>query len=364
MDNPDIIKLEDGWEKIMTYLARVEVIVEDFRVCATGARKNEIDNNLYMSAFTAVYNIVSLSNFDEMFRRMCNYVQTYFTRVTVPRLRDAIGNGDYLLVLNQEWKTYVVFHKWVRAIFRYLDRQTGRGKDMPSVAHAILRKFEATAISTALSTDLGNQKMARARADITLVYIRSKYPSMKLEINTTRAHANCTDFGDLSLSLNTLADENAPGWTRDVTGHMAMATFPTSLKKIVATLPTIPRPQLPYMGRVSRLILNELLTDKDFWQAEGICQHVKYRVMVEAEIMTLDATQYRTYQRLLLATLSSRGADSKNPLVSLDLCLCDDVCDLVRNNLNTLPAVWMPTGPFMWHEIALLKKRKSSAQQL
>ena len=38
MENSDIIEIEDGWEKIMKYLARMEVIVEDSRLRNRGVQ--------------------------------------------------------------------------------------------------------------------------------------------------------------------------------------------------------------------------------------------------------------------------------------------------------------------------------------
>ncbi len=339
-------ELENGWKHIVVYLTKVEQIADDSRVHPAQVCGGTIDNKEYMTVFSNVYNIATRAPIHKhsrlIYKRMRGYVQAYLDRVVAPNLRRVARNGDYLIALGKEWHAYAIFARWVRSFFMYLDRFYTRQEGLPKIKTTLLRMFEATALSTVSSAEWENQDLASAFADMTVVYTRytrSTYASAEVKVN-----------------FIPIAYETEPG-SGDMDTDMAAATgtFPASARTLALTMPTRPPTRnKPYMGWSSRVIMSELVTNIDFWQNEGACD----RVIMQLKDMTRAATICRAYQRLLLATLLTRGADCAKPLVFVYIYLSGDVCDLVRDYLSMLPVGFLRCDIFAWHESLELDTRK------
>ena len=330
----------------MVYLTKAEQIADDSRVHPAQVCGGTIDDKDYMTVFYNVYNIATRVPIHKhsrlLYQRMRKYVQAYLDRVVAPNLRRVARNGDYLIALGREGHAYAIFARGVRSFFIYLDRFYTRQEGLPKIMTTLLRMFEATALSTVLSAEWENQDLASAFAHMTVVYTRYT--------RTTYASA------EVKVNFIPIAYEMEPR-SGDMDTNMAAATgtFPASARTLAVTMPIrSPTWNKPYMGWSSRAIMSELVTNIDFWQNEGACD----RVIIQLKDMTRAATICRAYQRLLLATMLTRGADCAKPLVFMYISLSGDVCDIVRDYLSMLPVGFLRCDIFTWHESLELDTRK------
>lgn len=368
-----VIDLESGWSEVMRELNNLEAIVDDLR--HKRSARDCIDNKRYMTVFVVIYNMVTQTcahNFSEqIYQRLREYVKSYVARTVEPSLRQAVKNGDYIAALDANWKVYYVFVKWVRSFFSYLDRFHTKRQGLPSVSEVIVRPFQAAAISAVLSqVTYENLALTRCFAHATEIYMRSKYPSAKIDPASNIKSTVC-EYATLPLNTPDVADMDLK-WVLDDTNIDAITDFAASSKSIVATMPSFPSTaDAPHLSISSRMILNGLVNPDtcliSFSVGDQASAHdglreqqrcakalravgstLLLKVREDFRDMISVGIKYRAYQRLLLATMVARGADSEKPLVSVNLPIYEDLCNMVRGHLDTMPAFCIADETFAW----------------
>ena len=249
--NECLVTLDDGMRQIKPYLSRLEAMVDAHR---EGAAVPHFSRQEYMTVFTIVYNMTTQKkthNYSEqLYQLVRRYTDAYATRVVAPALRSAMRNGSFLTSLDREWQSFSQLAKWTNLFFNYLNRSHAIRQNVPHVRLVAMLAFEKVALSAALSADCS----PRSYAALTLVYIRSKYPT---SISTI------SPLYDLDQSLYTLAGFNAMLLARRITGAEAMATLMDSARTIAEALPTETCGN-PYVGWSLRQFLIDRVTDFAF----------------------------------------------------------------------------------------------------
>ena len=355
-----VIDLELGWSEVMREIAHLEAIVDDLR--HGRALRGRIDNQLYMTIFTLIYNMTQQErgrNCEQIYHRLGRYVKSYVARAVEPSLRQAVENGDYIAALHANWKVYRVFAKWVRSFFCCLDRYHTTRQGLPSVREVIVRPFRAAAISAVLSqVSHENLALSRCLVHATEFYMRSQYPSVKIDPALDITSTVC-EFS--TLPLNTPADMDL-GWVLHDSNIDAITNFAASSKLIVATLPSSqPITKALHLSISSRMILNGLvmndLVPLPYTSPDGVVLPAIKTARKDFYDMRSVGTKHRAYQLLLLSTIMSRGADSEEPLVTVDLSICEDLCDMVRDHLDAMPAFCIVDETFAWRRSDTSVKR-------
>jgi hypothetical protein len=222
---------------------------------------------------------------------------------------------------------------------------------LPSVKDVIVRPFRAAAISAVISqVTHENLALTRCLVHVTEFYMRSQYPSVQIDPASDITATVC-EFA--TLPLNTPADMDMQ-WVLDDTNIDAIANFAASSKSIVATVPSSPPvTKALHFNISSRMILNGLVVnsvvfDLPYTSPDRVVFPAIKIARNDIYDMRSVGAKYRAYQLLLLSTMMTRGADSDKPLVTVDLPIYEDLCAMVRDHLDAMPAFCIVDETFAW----------------
>ena len=123
------IELEEGWAQIETYINRLIQIV-----WSDDLKERKINNRDYMTAFTLVYNMCTQDHPHKYSEQLYSrYKKTYndvFIQHVVPKIDVA---PDTELAIQEQWRKYKIFMKWMYNFFSYLDRFYIKRQGLPPV---------------------------------------------------------------------------------------------------------------------------------------------------------------------------------------------------------------------------------------
>jgi len=171
------------------------------------------DNREYMTYFTKVYNMCTQKpphNYSEqLYQRYVGVLRERVATAVSPALEAAAARGELLqevAVHSSTMKKHMVFVKWMKSIFSYLDRFHTKRQALPSLRDLGIRCFYSAALAAAL-TSPDEPKM---------------YAAILLMDHSSDLG------GTLDESLYTLAESqvgDGPTWSQQVTGRELLGTI-------------------------------------------------------------------------------------------------------------------------------------------
>eukprot|EP00917_Polyrhabdina_sp_WS-2016_P002523 GHVP01005453.1.p1 GENE.GHVP01005453.1~~GHVP01005453.1.p1 ORF type:complete len:783 (+),score=105.54 GHVP01005453.1:14-2362(+) len=121
------VSFDGGWSVLSTTISRLEkVLLEQL---STGQNPMEgkplFSNKDYSSMYTLVYNMCTQSRphnwAARLYSRYSERIQDFLTEQILPDLVK-LEESDLLSKLNQSWKIYEIYTRWMQKFFMYLDR--------------------------------------------------------------------------------------------------------------------------------------------------------------------------------------------------------------------------------------------------